>query len=174
MTSVLTQFNREIASLIGARRRPAKPDLSDEQRQDRSAMTKARRLVAKNPAIDIDREGRGAWWVTVPGINSASADPCEGGHFCADGREVLQVVETYVAWLATPAGALAILPVHPAPGQPTVKRADLAAIRMTTGGEKRHPMVILDGTVRHWVGFAWVDEGAPSEEQARTLPLVVG
>lgn len=152
-----------------------KPDLSDEVRRHRNAMAKARRLAAKqSPVVKIEADGPGAWWVSVPSLDGSPVDPCAGTHFCTGGVEVLQAVEAYAEFLATPAGALAAAPVQPAPGQPTVKRADLATIRMTTGGEKRHPMVILDGTVRHWVGIGWVDEGEPSAEQARTLPLVVG
>ena len=28
---------------------------------------------------------------------------------------------------------------------------------MVAGGEKRHPIVIDDRTVREWVGFGWID-----------------
>lgn len=53
-----------------------------------------------------------------------------------------------------------------------ISREALSNIRMTTGGEKRIDAVILDGTVRRWVGIGWVDEGPPTPRQLRTLPTV--
>lgn len=55
----------------------------------------------------------------------------------------------------------------------TVKRSELSTFAMLTGNEKRISAVILDGTVRKWVGIGWVDEGKPTKEQKRTLPVVV-
>lgn len=55
----------------------------------------------------------------------------------------------------------------------TVKRQDLAPIRMTTGGEKKHPKVILDGHVKEWVGFGWIDLGEADEADRKLYPVVV-
>lgn len=56
----------------------------------------------------------------------------------------------------------------------TVKRSLLSNIRMTTGGEKKIKKVILDGTVREWVGIGWIDCGAPTLQQKLNLRGVVG
>lgn len=55
----------------------------------------------------------------------------------------------------------------------TVSRRDLETIPMVAGNEKRISAVILDGTVRRWVGIGWVDEGKPTPSQRRILPRVV-
>lgn len=54
----------------------------------------------------------------------------------------------------------------------TVKRADLAPIKMTTGGEKRHPRVILDGVLYNWVGFGWIDEQKATKSDREKYPTV--
>lgn len=55
----------------------------------------------------------------------------------------------------------------------TVKRRDLGNIAMVAGNEKRIQAVILDGTVRRWVGIGWVDEGKPTQRQLKTIPTVI-
>lgn len=55
----------------------------------------------------------------------------------------------------------------------TVKRCELSSLAMATGNEKRISRIILDGTVRNWIGFGWLDEGKPTTEQKRTLPVVI-
>ena len=55
----------------------------------------------------------------------------------------------------------------------TVKRSELSSLAMASGNEKKFTRVILDGTVRNWVGFGWIDEGKPTAEQARRLPRVI-
>lgn len=54
----------------------------------------------------------------------------------------------------------------------TVKRAELATLRMTAGNEKRYPKVILDGQVKEWVGFGWVTLGPATAHDLATLPVV--
>lgn len=54
-----------------------------------------------------------------------------------------------------------------------VKRAMLSSLAMTSGNEKRIHSVILDGTVRDWVGFGWIDRGKPTAAQKKVLPVVV-
>lgn len=53
----------------------------------------------------------------------------------------------------------------------TVKRSMLQNIRMTTGGEKRIKKVILDGTVREWVGIGWIDCGVPTTQQEKLCAM---
>jgi hypothetical protein len=55
----------------------------------------------------------------------------------------------------------------------TINRAALDNVAMVSGREKEISLVIDGGTVRRWVGFGWVDEGAPTEEQWASLPRVV-
>jgi hypothetical protein len=55
----------------------------------------------------------------------------------------------------------------------TIKRAKLATIRMVGHGEKIIDKVILDGRVREWVGFGWIDIGAAEEKDYAKLPTVV-
>ena len=55
----------------------------------------------------------------------------------------------------------------------TIKRAKLANIRMVSGGEKKIDKVILDGRVREWVGFGWIDIGAAEEKDYAKYPVVV-
>lgn len=55
----------------------------------------------------------------------------------------------------------------------TVKRAELSSLAMACGNEKRITRVILEGTVRNWIGFGWIDEGKPTPQQRKTLPRVI-
>lgn len=55
----------------------------------------------------------------------------------------------------------------------TIKRSKLSKLSMVAGGEKTASKIILNGTVRQWVGFGWVDEGKPTKHQSKTLPHVV-
>ena len=58
-------------------------------------------------------------------------------------------------------------------GPGTVKRAALSTIKMVAGGEKKHPVVILDGDVRRWVGFGWVNEGKADAADRKKYPTVI-
>lgn len=53
----------------------------------------------------------------------------------------------------------------------TIKRAELSTIKMVAGGEKKHPVVILGGDVRRWVGFGWVNEGKADAEDRKNIQL---
>lgn len=81
---------------------PSKPKPDPAVQRDRalgaSAMAKAKRLAAAN-GIDIEPDGRSAWWVTCDKFTEDN-DPLDGSKFCTDGREVLEAVETYVQALA--------------------------------------------------------------------------
>lgn len=59
-------------------------------------------------------------------------------------------------------------PVRPAP----VSLANCATLRMTTGGEKSHPIVIHDGMVKEWVGFGWIDLGLAVPDDYLKYPEV--
>ena len=54
----------------------------------------------------------------------------------------------------------------------TVQRRDLATIRMVAGGEKRHPIVIDDRTVKEWVGFGWIDLRRATSADFTKYPIV--
>lgn len=57
---------------------------------------------------------------------------------------------------------------------PTVlSRYAVVQIAMTCGGEKTHPVVIMDGNKMRWVGFGWVDEGEATIADREAYPLVV-
>jgi hypothetical protein len=55
----------------------------------------------------------------------------------------------------------------------TIRRSRLSNLAMVAGGEEHVRRVILDGTVRNWVGFGWVDEGPPTERQRQDLHHVI-
>lgn len=55
----------------------------------------------------------------------------------------------------------------------TVRRTELATILRVAGGEKRHPIVILDGVVREWVGFGWITLDPATDEDRMKYPTVV-
>lgn len=55
----------------------------------------------------------------------------------------------------------------------TVKRAELTNRAMIAGNEDKYTRVIVDGTVRMWVGFGWVNEGKPSASERKTLPKAI-
>lgn len=54
-----------------------------------------------------------------------------------------------------------------------LSRSDVSNIAMTTGGEKKHPMVIMEGRRKQWVGIGWVDEGNAAPSDKAKFPLVV-
>jgi hypothetical protein len=53
-----------------------------------------------------------------------------------------------------------------------IKRADLSTIKMVAGGEKRYPKVVLDGRVKEWVGFGWIDLREAEQQDFLNLPVV--
>lgn len=55
----------------------------------------------------------------------------------------------------------------------TVPAINLSRIAMTTGGEKVHPVVIVDGNRMRWVGFGWINEDEASREDMARYPLAV-
>lgn len=67
--------------------------LQSERGKSTAALNKAKRLAAKYPAISIDRDGPGAYWVTCADV---VPDPYDGGNFHTDGRDVLEAVEAYI------------------------------------------------------------------------------
>jgi len=51
--------------------------------------------------------------------------------------------------------------------------ARLSILAMVAGGEKKISRVLdWRGHVQNWVGIGWVDEGAASPTQLRTLPRI--
>ncbi len=54
----------------------------------------------------------------------------------------------------------------------TVARSELSALKMTTGGENTHPVVILDGRLTEWAGIGWIDDGEASADDRNNYPTV--
>lgn len=55
-----------------------------------------------------------------------------------------------------------------------IKREMLSPIRMTTGGEKKYPIVIdTDGMVKEWIGFGWITLEQATAEDIAIYPRVV-
>ena len=73
--------------------------MAAERGRSAAALAKARKLAAAHPRIDIERERANEYWVTCDDLTGSPADPCDGGNFCTDGHQVLDVVETYIAHL---------------------------------------------------------------------------
>ena len=55
----------------------------------------------------------------------------------------------------------------------TVRRSQLTNLKMVSGGEKTHPIVIDRARVREWVGFGWIDCGSADAEERAKYPLVI-
>lgn len=54
----------------------------------------------------------------------------------------------------------------------TVLRRELSLIRMAAGGEKFHPIVIDDRTVKEWVGIGWIDLRRATADDYTKYPIV--
>jgi hypothetical protein len=46
-------------------------------------------------------------------------------------------------------------------------------IAMTTGGEKKHPVIIRYGDKMQWVGMGWVNEGKASYAERKKYPHLI-
>lgn len=58
-------------------------------------------------------------------------------------------------------------------GQPKrIKPEMCSSIRMTTGGEKKYPIVIDEGRVKDWVGFGWIDIRAADNADYNLYPQI--
>ena len=55
----------------------------------------------------------------------------------------------------------------------TVTRRAVGNVAMVNGNEKKHPRVILDGIVKNWIGFGWVDEGKATAADRKKYPTVI-
>lgn len=52
-----------------------------------------------------------------------------------------------------------------------IHRSELSNLKMVCGNEKKFTKVIMDGIVKQWVGFGWVDvDEVPNPD---TMPTVV-
>lgn len=58
---------------------------------------------------------------------------------------------------------------RPAP----LKFREVSNIAMTTGGEKKHPIVIVDRVVKEWVGIGWSDLRRANADDRQKYPEVV-
>lgn len=63
--------------------------------------------------------------------------------------------------------------------RPTSKRPDpvpvskLSTLRMAAGNERLYSRVILNNSVRFWVGIGWVNEGPAQEKDFEVYPVVI-
>lgn len=55
----------------------------------------------------------------------------------------------------------------------TIKRDELSSVKMVVRNEKTISRVILDGTVRNWVGYGWLNEGRASKLDYEKHPIVI-
>lgn len=54
-----------------------------------------------------------------------------------------------------------------------VKASDLSLLKMVSGGEKRHKIVVdTDGILKEWVGFGWINLRPASEADRERWPCV--
>lgn len=54
----------------------------------------------------------------------------------------------------------------------TIKRSELATIRMVVSEKHRITKVIDGDVVKEWVGIGWITLDPPTEEERKTLPVV--
>lgn len=54
----------------------------------------------------------------------------------------------------------------------TVDVSELSIIKMVAGNEKKHPVVIDNGIVKHWVGIGWVDSRKATAKDSCMYPTV--
>ena len=52
-------------------------------------------------------------------------------------------------------------------------RSDVSTLRMVAGNEKKYSVIILDGSLKEWVGIGWIDIGKASPEDSKKYPTVV-
>ena len=55
----------------------------------------------------------------------------------------------------------------------TVKRSELGTLHMAAGNERKYNKVIVDGIVREWVGFGWIDLNKATEKDRQKYPTVI-
>lgn len=77
---------------------PANPEIASERGRSMASLNKARKL-AEQHGIEIEKDTQGGWWVTCDKFTPEN-DPMDGSHFCGNGREVLEAVESYVTALS--------------------------------------------------------------------------
>lgn len=54
----------------------------------------------------------------------------------------------------------------------TVTRRQVGTIHMVQGGEKTHPIIILNGIIKEWVGFGWIGEDKATKKDKQKYPTV--
>jgi hypothetical protein len=94
-TALMPWFSIPVQKKAPARRPVKSAAEREEDRLDRSAIGRARRAAARI-GVEIERDPQGGYWVTHPDLADKPEDPCDGAHFCADGREVMETVRVYV------------------------------------------------------------------------------
>lgn len=54
-----------------------------------------------------------------------------------------------------------------------VLRSELTNLRMVAGNEKKYKRIVLDGSLKEWVGIDWVRIRTASERDKKVYPTVV-
>ena len=54
-----------------------------------------------------------------------------------------------------------------------VRLSELSIISMVAGNERKYSMIILDGILKEWVGFGWIDIREATEEDNTKYPIAV-
>lgn len=90
----------------------------------------------------------------------AQDDVRQSGYRCT--QRVKDIIWTVLNEIRDAALAPCILP-----------RTAVTSIAMTTGGEKRHPVVVMAGDRMRWIGFVWVNEGLAAPSDKAKLPMVM-
>jgi hypothetical protein len=93
-------LQKSLNEIFGHRRPKVGAGVMRERALGGGALRKAQTLAAPH-GVKIEKEGPGAYWVTHPDLDDTDDDPCKGGHFCTDGREVLQCVQLYAEHFTT-------------------------------------------------------------------------
>lgn len=68
-----------------------------ERAKSAAAMKKVYALLKLNPTISVEKDDQGGWWVCCDRYDpDGDDDPLAGGHWAADGQEVLEKVNVYI------------------------------------------------------------------------------
>jgi hypothetical protein len=93
-------LQKSLNEIFGHRRPKVGAGVMRDRALGGGALRKAQTLADAH-GVKVEKEGPGAYWVTHPDLDGTPEDPCEGNHFCTDGREVLETVQAYADHFTT-------------------------------------------------------------------------